>query len=812
MAPRRWLIASAIALAVLLLAGRFVADLYSSYAWYDALGATAVWRARVGTMAFIRIAEWLAASVFALGHLFTVRQSVVSLVVQRQLGDLEFGESFTGRHLTGAAVVLSLALGAGLALAQADWTTAFLAGNGASFGELDPYFGADLGFFVFWLPFEAQLWTWMLVVVVTTTAVVISLYVITAGVRIEGGRLRVSTHARRHFTVIVGLMLLMLAWHFRLEMYQLLMKGTGPGGAFGYYDHRVGVPAALVLSLATLGAGLFVIIAGVGSQRMAMGATVGVLVLWVVARQFAPAVVRRMTRAADPVTRERPYIATQGGYSRRAYAVDHIQIADSTVAFKSVDSAVSAAAVWDDLTLRLALDPTQPVDTNASWVSWRPSPRGPAADVVRRSIDPSGSRAVWTVTTVDAGAADPSGDIVALPDAFGRLVSGGDRTLPQPLVYPGATTYDVIADSSRRIVGVPIDSRLSRIAHAWSLQSPQFVAGHLAGPRPTLVDIRDVRERLDRLVPFFVQGRTVSPMVVADTIYWAVELYAASNWYPLSVRIPVDGEDWRYYQHAAVAVVDGYSGDVIIVPDDQLDPLASVWVHRFQSLFTTATALPAGIRDMLPPASNQLIVQAAAFGRFGLRTTDTGARHVPEGLGGDSDVVSGGPVTLVRNRSAVSTSLSLVDSTDRVRGVMMAVGGANHRTVWFESATGPRWSVLADRFRGLDSTSGRRAPRPFHSAIRALPVGRRLVFVQPVFSYPREDSPTLAYVGIIDDDNVRRLAGLRRDGTPTAGGDLRAQVQAIYAAMRSALQRGDWTAFGRAMESLSRISGGSVRR
>ena len=142
----------------------------------------------------------------------------------------------------------------------------------------------------------------------------------------------------------------------------------------------------------------------------------------------------------------------------------------------------------------------------------------------------------------------------------------------------------------------------------------------------------------------------------------------------------------------------------------------------------------------------------------------------------------------------------------------MAVGGANHRTVWFESATGPRWSVLADRFRGLDSTSGRRAPRPFHSAIRALPVGRRLVFVQPVFSYPREDSPTLAYVGIIDDDNVRRLAGLRRDGTPTAGGDLRAQVQAIYAAMRSALQRGDWTAFGRAMESLSRISGGSVRR
>src|SRR5436305_8463533 len=108
MTPRRWLITSVIAVAVLLLIGRLMANLYSSYAWYDALGATSVWRARVGTMAFIRVCEWLAASLFALGHLFTVRQSVVSLVVQRQVGDLEIPESLHGRYLTGAAVALAV--------------------------------------------------------------------------------------------------------------------------------------------------------------------------------------------------------------------------------------------------------------------------------------------------------------------------------------------------------------------------------------------------------------------------------------------------------------------------------------------------------------------------------------------------------------------------------------------------------------------------------------------------------------------------------------------------------------------------------
>ena len=108
MTTRRWLAASVIAVAVLLLVGRVAANLYSSYAWYDALGATAVWRAKIGTMTVLRIAAWIAASLFALGHLFTVRQSIVSLVVQRQIGGVEIPESVHGRYLTWAVIALSV--------------------------------------------------------------------------------------------------------------------------------------------------------------------------------------------------------------------------------------------------------------------------------------------------------------------------------------------------------------------------------------------------------------------------------------------------------------------------------------------------------------------------------------------------------------------------------------------------------------------------------------------------------------------------------------------------------------------------------
>ena len=805
MTTRRWLAASVIALAVLLLVGRVAANLYSSYAWYDALGATAVWRAKVATMTVLRIAAWIAASLFALGHLFTVRQSVVSLVVQRQLGDLEIPESVHGRYLTWAVVALAVLMGGLLALSHNDWTTAFLAGNGGAFGESDHYFGADLGFFVFWLPFEVQLWTWSVIVVFATTAVVIALYVITAGVRIEKGALRISAHARRHLTVIVGILLLMLSWNFRLQMYQLLMNGTGPGGAFGYLDHHVAQHGALVLSLATLAAGVVVMMAGVTSQRIAVLATASVLVLWVGVRQLAPAIARRNAKERDPVVREREYLATQAGYSRRAYGIDRVVLDDSSAIYRNLDSALASTALWDDAMLRLAIEPRVKLDTTSAWVGWRPSPRGPVADIVRRDhSDAAGSRELWTVTAVDAAAADAGGDIVPITDPLGRS-TGGERLIRTPLVYPGAVSYDVIADSSHRVVGVAIDSRIARIAHAWSLQSPQFVAGHLAEPRPTLVDVRDVRERVRRLTPFFEQGTFIAPLVVADTVYWAVDLYSASNWYPLSVPIHALGQEWRYFQHAAIAVVDGFSGDVMIVPDETLDPLARVWVHRFQSLFTTEAALPAGIRQMLPPATDQLLAQASVFGRFGVTTQNPELRHLADAS--DTARFMPSPMATTRDRRAMLTTVPLLDSIDHVRGMMINVGADRRRTAWYGFSTpGPRWSTIAERLQGLDSTTARRAPRLQRSTLRPVPVDRGTVYLQPVFALPLDDSPVFAYVGVLTGDTARKAGPARRDGTP-APGDVRGQVQAIYAAMRAALQRNDWIAFGRAMDALSRVAG-----
>src|SRR5207248_678420 len=129
----------------------------------------------------------------------------------------------------------------------------------------------------------------------------------------------------RHFTVLVGVFLLMLAWSFRLDMYSLLIDGSGPDGTFGYVDYKVGVSGDVLLALAALGSGVVVIWAGFAGQlRLALISTLFVITMTLLIRELAPVVVQHTGTDADRVLRERPYLATRATFTRRAFGVDAV--------------------------------------------------------------------------------------------------------------------------------------------------------------------------------------------------------------------------------------------------------------------------------------------------------------------------------------------------------------------------------------------------------------------------------------------------------------------------------------------------------
>ncbi len=817
MTARRWLLVALAATAVLLLAGRALAQLYVGWAWYSSMGAAEVWRARTAASLTLHAISGAAATLFVFVNLYVVRKSVVSLVLPRRVANLEMGVEVSDHYLMGVVVVMSLVLGALLTIPQEDWSSFVLARAGRPFGETDPYFGLDLGFFVYWLPFERSVFTWTLISIFIVSAIVLFLYALTPSLRWERGTLYVSAYVRRHLTVLAGVLLLMLAWSYRLDMYGHLTNGSGPDGMFAYVDQRVGIPGSLVLAVVTFGAALIVVWGGwTGQLRLAFSAVLGVVVLSVIVREAAPYAADHFGDDGDPATRERPYEAMHAGFTRRAFALDRITTADSTSAYNTLAAASRGISLWDAPAVLRAIRRTPGGELVVPELAWHGTPAGIVVDAPERPERSDTSRQSWAVARLLVSTVDDRG--AAIPVSQNGAPSTIPGQLQPPIVLDTGADYLIVADTLNRITGSSLESSLSRLAHAWSFQQPQILFDELPRPRPTVVTHRGVRDRLRELVPFFAQGSAVTPIILGDSLLWEVDLYSASSSYPLSRRTLVAGDVRTYFQHAATAVIAGTSGETWIVPDSVLDPIAATWVHRFPALFTNWASLPPGLPDRLPPAVDEVEAQAIAFGRFGTRAGTDAERRPPILDGADSALADAGSLPFIFDGVHTAVSVPLVDDAgERVRGVVLGLGGRIRRTQWYPlMLPGDRWTDVIDRLRGMDTATSQKEPA-YRGAVHAYPVGGSLAYVQSTYAWHSDGPPTVARVRLLWADSVRtgstlmQLAGTIPPALPAPAplgpADFRARVEAVYRAMRDAMRRGDFAAFGRAVDELGRLVG-----
>jgi hypothetical protein len=811
MAARRRIALGVLTAAALLIAGRLVAGVYVDYGWYRAVGAGEVWRAQMANSLWLRTASAAVATLFVFANLYAVRHSVVSLVLPRRLANLEIGEEVPGRHLMLAAAILSALCGTALALPKETWTAYVLARDGLPFGEGDPYFQHDLGFFVYWLPFERTLYLWSLIVVAVVVIVVVGLYALTPSLRLARGTLYVSTYVRRHLTVLAGILLVLLAWSFRLDMYSVLSDGSGTGGAFTFVDHRVAIPGDLVLAVVTLGAALVVAWSGwTGQIRLAFFALTAVLGLALVVKQVAPALAGRLTAETDPEARERPYTTTRALYARRAYGVDHV-VADTSIGYPSVAELAQGVAVWDAPAIFRALERSRPGRAYATTVGWRATEDGVIALVAERSAMAAPDGPVhWNVVRVAATAADERGDLLRFGD--------GEPTAGPAVIHDKTAPPITVADPSRRIAGTELTGRLSRLAHAWALQESRLLWGDLPDPRPVLVVRRGVRDRVRAFVPFFTQGAVVAPLVVADSLYWAVDLYSASRYYPLSDPITVAGEELTYLRHAAVALVDAATGRVRLVSDTVLDPVAATWRRRFPRLFTDWSAVRADLRSQMQPGTDGLAAQAVAFARYANGGRTPAVRRLPTDYGADTALAESMSVFAIGGPRSVATGVPVLDEADHVAGVLIATGGPRARTRWYPAhGAGPRWNAVLAQLRPADNQTPRDGALA-RGLVRTIPVAGALAFVQSAYAWHLEGAPRLVHTSLLIGDTVRTAATLqdivgRRAGAGAATpADLRAILGRLYDAMRRAAQEGDWGRFGRAFDSIGTILGRNRRQ
>jgi hypothetical protein len=419
-----------------------------------------------------------------------------------------------------------------------------------------------------------------------------------------------------------------------------------------------------------------------------------------------------------------------------------------------------------------------------------------------------------------AWASDDRGGITGVTG--GGVEEGG--AIQAALVFDSASGPLVVSDRQGDVDAPEISQWPSRVAHAWDQQNLRLMFSDVDVREPRMMLHRDVHDRLQMLAPFFWQSAHVTPIAWRDTLYWAVHLYTATDYYPLSEHTHLGGEEVSYVRHAATAIVQAQTGHVTFVADSAPDPIAATWVRRFPSLFTSWSSLPAAVVANVPPPIESAVAQAAAFARVGTRNEPAVmAAHLPGSFSGDTTLFGGAyrPMYLTPGDSRLAWTTPIVDESDRVRGVIVSVGGPQPVTYWHKLPDpGLRWPAVLERLlRGPESPGPPRDVTLRRGPVRVVPMRGGAAYLQTTYGWRSDGAPTVARVAIHGTGAARdsvsfgltlaEAVGVRPE-TPDAASTVtpvvfRQRVNDLYAAMRDALQRGDWVAFGKAYDDLGRL-------
>lgn len=344
---RRRLLAGVVIAAIALVGGRAASNLYADYTWHASLGASSLWRERMGDLLLIYGIGSAMAMLFAFLNLSALGRSIGVLSMPRRLANVEFGEAVPRKYIDRLALVLSMAIVAAATPALPRWTSLAMARLDVTFRESDPYFQHDLAFYTNWLPFEKAAYSWSMLLAVGVSVVVIVLYSLTPGLRWDRAGLRMSARVRRHLSVLAALLLLITVWSYRLQSYELLIRGSGAQGVFSYVDHQWLLPGLIILSVATAAGAMTVLLSGwTGQLRTSFIAVTVIVLLSLAVQEIVPLLVRHLTPRETQMLRERPYVATRAEFTRRAYALTaaSYEALRKSALSSALDSVVTSAA------------------------------------------------------------------------------------------------------------------------------------------------------------------------------------------------------------------------------------------------------------------------------------------------------------------------------------------------------------------------------------------------------------------------------------------------------------------------------------
>lgn len=446
------------------------------------------------------------------------------------------------------------------------------------------------------------------------------------------------------------------------------------------------------------------------------------------------------------------------------------------------------------------------------------------------------------------------------PEFTGGPLSPSELRLTRPQVYFGARPqlHAIVSPSPERFtapdghpgqegvdypVGIELSSWLRTAALAWRFRDANLLFAAEVTADSRFIYRRRVADRVRAIAPFLRYPEAPYPVVVDGRIVWMMEGFTGTRAYPLSTARELQPlRTVSYLRNSVKVVVDAISGrvDFYRVPVD--DPLADAYGRAFPGLFKPMAAMPEALRGHIRYPRTLLDLQADVLLQYHQETA--AAFHGQQDVWSSPTELSQGTTPIpYRPEFGIWALPGETEPRFNLMTVFVPAGRQNLTAILVgrtddrgmpelvlldvpvaDQAPGPRQiealieqdPVISQEF-SLWRTGGSHV---WTGHLHLVPVGRRLLYMEPVFLAADADAiPELRRFVVSDglrvvmaedlSGAIARLAGVdapressgaasrseSATGWPRAALDLLEQAE-------NRLKAGDWQGFGQALEQL----------
>jgi uncharacterized membrane protein (UPF0182 family) len=658
----------------MLVLSTILAGIITNWMWFDSQGLAGVYTTRIALAWGVRIVGAVAAALFLWANWTIARRATTPRPQVLYPGQIDLPASRRLHGLiVGAATLTGIVMGF---VAAGEWPTILLFLNSVPFGQADPLFNNDVGFYVFALPFYRLMRGWLLALVVLAAAGAALIYLYGAfpgisrrleqvgrrgrGFDLTGG-FSLNSPAGVHLSMLGATFLLLIAAGYWLDRFDLLYSSRAFAYGAGYTDVHAKLPALnIMMVVAIVMAVLLVVNTRVRTWKLLIGTVAAWLLTLILVGGLYPAIVQNFVVRPSEYALEKPYIEYNIAATRQAFGLQGFEERE-VEAVSSVTPDMIAAhrdtieniRLWDYRPLLDTYSTLQEIRTYYSFVDVdvdRYSIGGRQRQVMVSARELSSDELVqlgpqvgtWQnlhfVYTHGYGAVvSPVNEIVGegLPALWVKDIPPRsdvpELRITRPEIYFGELTDQYVfvnsatqefdyplGDTNKYTTyegkgGVRLSNFFTKLLFAVRFGDGNIMLTNYITPETKVLFHRNIHSMVRLLAPFLMYDRDPYLVIANGRLVWIQDAYTTTDRYPYSSPY---SPDINYIRNSVKVVIDAYDGTATFYVADPSDPIIQAYRRIFPALFRDIAEMPPNLRAHLRYPEDMFNVQAHMYATF----------------------------------------------------------------------------------------------------------------------------------------------------------------------------------------------------